>query len=79
MSFFIPLLHCRHTTCKCTCAHVVGSTVQKPEMQGGVLRIVDQIQQSQMLASLSIACDSSRIRMDCKVIGDMQADTCHDA
>lgn len=74
MSFLIPLLHCLHTTCKHTCADDVHGSVQKSKIKQGVLRIVDQIHQSQMLASMLI-CDSSRIRMDCKIIGDMQADT----
>ena len=77
MSFFIPLLCCLHTTCKHTYfdAH---STVQKSVVSGGVLRIVDYIQQLHMLASM-LVCDSSGIRIDCKVIGDMQGDTGHDA
>ena len=43
-----------------------------------VLHAVDDTQKLQMLASMSI-CDSSGIRMDCKMVGDMQADTGHDA
>ncbi len=56
---------------------ILMSTVQKSEVSGGVLCIVDQTQQWQMLASMSTASDSSRIRMDCKIIWDMQADTGH--
>lgn len=77
MSFFIPLLCCLHFICEHTYFDDAHSTVQKSEVSSGVLRIVDQTQQSQMFASMSIACDSSRIRMDCKIIGDMQADTVH--
>ena len=73
------LLPSFHMPCKHTYFDDAQSTVQKSEVSSGVLCIVDQTQQSQMLASMSIACDSSRIRMDCKIIGDMQADTGHDA